>query len=189
MVRLFGLAGSLRQGSYNAALLRAVARLLPEGGATLEIGTIAGIPLYDADVEAADGLPAAVSKLKDRISACDGLILASPEYNNGIPGVFKNAIDWASRPPSDIARVFGGRPTAIVGASPGGFGTILSQNAWLPVLRTLGCDTWNGGKMLVSGAGKAFAGGELTDPLVEERLRAFLAGFVTFVAARKGAEG
>ena len=185
MTRLFGLAGSLRQGSYNAALLRAAARLLP-AGATLEIGRIADIPLYDADVEAADGIPDAVSAMKEAIAACDGLILASPEYNNSIPGVFKNAIDWASRPPADIARVFGARPTAVIGASPGGFGTILSQSAWLPVLRTLGCDTWNGGKMLVSGAGKVFVDNELADPLVEQRLRGFLAGFVTFVAAREG---
>lgn len=188
MVRLFGISGSLRQASYNAALLRTAGRLLPEG-AELEIGTIAGIPLYDGDLEADEGIPEPVRALKDKIAACDGLLLASPEYNNSIPGVFKNAIDWASRPPRDAARVFAGKPVAIMGASPGGFGTILSQNAWLPVLRTLGCDTWNGAKMLVSGAGKAFADGELADPQVEERLRSYLAGFVAFVAARKSGPG
>jgi NAD(P)H-dependent FMN reductase len=184
MVRLFGISGSLRQDSYNAALLRTAARLLPEG-ATLEIGTIAGIPLYDGDIEAAEGIPEPVRTLKAKIAGCDGLLLASPEYNNSIPGVFKNAIDWASRPSSEIAATFGGKPTAIMGASLGNFGTILSQNAWLPVLRTLGCDTWNGGRMLVSGAGKAFAHGALADTLVEERLQAFLGGFVSYVAARK----
>ena len=184
MVKLLGIAGSLRQGSYNSALLRRAAELMPNG-ATLDIGTIAGIPLYDGDVEAADGLPAAVTLLKQQIAACDGLLLATPEYNNSIPGVFKNAIDWTSRPSSDIARVFGGKPVAIMGASLGGFGTILSQNAWLPVLRTLGCDTWNGGRLLVSGAGKAFAEGKLVDLTVQERLQAFLDGFVTYIAKGK----
>jgi hypothetical protein len=70
--------------------------------------------------------------LKDAIAATDGLLLVTPEYNNSIPGIFKNAIDWLSRPPSDIPRVFSGKPLAIIGASPGGFGTILSQEAWLP---------------------------------------------------------
>jgi len=80
------------------------------------------------------------------IAAADGLLLVTPEYNNSIPGVFKNAIDWLSRPPADISRVFGGKPVAIIGASPGGFGTILSQEAWLPVLRTLGTKPWFGGR-------------------------------------------
>jgi chromate reductase, NAD(P)H dehydrogenase (quinone) len=66
------------------------------------------------------------------------LLLATPEYNNSMPGVFKNAIDWLSRPPSDIPRIFGSRPVTVIGGSPGGFGTVLAQNAWLPVLRTLG---------------------------------------------------
>jgi len=78
-----------------------------------------------------------VTDLKEAIAASDGLLLATPEYNNSIPGVFKNAIDWLSRPPADIKRVFGGKPLAILGASPGGFGTVLSQSAWLPVLRYL----------------------------------------------------
>ena len=94
-------------------------------GATLEIGTIKGIPLYDGDVEAAHGLPATVSRLKEQIVAADGLLLVTPEYNNSLPGVFKNAIDWLSRPSADIPRVFGGRRVAVMGASPGGFGTLL----------------------------------------------------------------
>ena len=84
--------------------------------------------------------------------ASDGVILATPEYNNGIPGVFKNGIDWLSRPPADIPKVFWGRPFAIIGASPGGFGTILSQDAWLSVLRTLGARFWSGGRLMVSRA-------------------------------------
>jgi len=103
--------------------------------------------------------------------------------------VFKNAIDWLSRPPSDIKRVFGGKPVALLGASPGGFGTILSQNAWLPVLRTLGCDLWSDGRMLVSRANGLFdEGGALTDPKTKDQLRAFCEGFVAF-ARRRGQDG
>jgi NAD(P)H-dependent FMN reductase len=167
----------------NAALLEAAAQNLPSG-ATLEIGTIKGIPLYDGDVEAAQGIPQTVARLKDQIAAADGLLLVTPEYNNSIPGVFKNAIDWLSRPDSDIARVFGKRPVALMGASPGGFGTVLSQTAWLPVLKTLGTQPWNGGKLLVSRARDVFdKNGNMVDEQVRERLRAFLEGFVRFVEA------
>jgi len=181
MVKILGISGSLRAGSYNSALLRAAAQMIA-GTAVLEIATIRGIPLYDADVEAKDGIPAPVRELKERVVANDGLLLATPEYNNGIPGVFKNAIDWMSRPPADIAKVFGNRPVAVMGASPGGFGTILSQNAWLPVLRTLGTRPWFGARMLVSRAAQVFdANGELTDEMVRKQLGAFLNGFAQFV--------
>ena len=150
-------------------------------GAELEIGSIAGIPLYNGDVEV-EGIPASVAALKEKVVQADALLLVSPEYNNGIPGVFKNAIDWLSRPSSDIARVFGGRPIALIGASPGNFGTILSQAAWLPVLRTLGADHWAGGRLLVSRAGQIFdAEGNLTDDAIRERLRLYLEGFVAHI--------
>jgi len=185
MTTVVGISGSLRAGSFNSALLRAAQGEMP-AGATLEIATIAGIPLYDADLETAQGLPAAVTVLKERIVAADGLLLATPEYNNSIPGVFKNAIDWLSRPPADSARVFAGRPVAIVGASPSGFGTLLSQTAWLPVLKTLGTDAWFGGRLQVSRANAAFdATGTLIDGGVREQLGTFLAGFCAFVAARR----
>ena len=177
-MKILGISGSLRKGSYNTALLRAAADLLPE----LEVGSIAGIPLYDGDLEASQGIPPAVQALKAKIVESDGLLLVTPEYNNSIPGVFKNAIDWLSRPPADIGKVFGGRPVGVIGASPGGFGTILSQNAWLPVLRTLGTKTWFGGRLQVSRAGNAFnPAGELTDEAIREQLRKYLAGFVSFI--------
>ena len=190
MVHILGLSGSLRSGSYNSALLRAAADVIGSGligsEATLELGSIRGIPLYDGDVEAADGIPAVVQALKARVQACDGLLLVTPEYNNGIPGVFKNAIDWLSRPAAEIPQVFGDRAVALVGASPGGFGTILSQNAWLPVLRTLGTRPWFGAKLMVSRANKAFdADGVLVDDAVRAQLRDYLAGFVRFVAESK----
>ncbi len=178
MATLLGLSGSLRAGSYNTALLRAAAALMP-AGSTLEVATLHGIPLYDGDAEARDGIPPAVQALKERLLACDGLLLATPEYNNGMPGVLKNGIDWLSRPNSDIPRVFGDRAIAVLGASPGGFGTILAQNAWLPVLRTLGTRPWFGGRLMVSRAGQVFNdAGEMTDAQMRSQLQNFLQGFV-----------
>ena len=180
MVKLLGISGSLRRGSYNSALLRAATRLMPPE-ATLEVASIRDIPLYDADLEA-QGIPAAVVELKEAVVAAAGVLLVTPEYNNGIPGVFKNAIDWLSRPNSDVKRVFRGRPFALIGASPGGFGTTIAQAAWLPVLRTLGTQFWSGGRLQVARAGAVFdEAGNLKDPGVEEQLKNFLAGYVAFV--------
>ena len=182
MTSIIGLAGSLRAGSYNTALLRAAARVVD--GATLEIASIRGIPLYDGDLEASSGIPQPVVDLKARLSRADGVLLATPEYNNGIPGVFKNAIDWLSRPANDIESVFGDRPVALIGASPGGFGTILAQDAWLPVLRTLGMRPWFGGRLMASRAHTLFdASGELTDAALRKQLTEFMRGFVDFVEA------
>jgi NAD(P)H-dependent FMN reductase len=104
MSTILGLSGSLRKGSYNSALLRAAAKVTP-AGTTIELATMAGIPLYDGDLEEASGVPAAAKTLKDAIASAGGLMIATPEYNHSIPGVLKNAVDWATRPPSDIARV------------------------------------------------------------------------------------
>ncbi len=178
---IVGVSGSLRRGSFNTALLRAAAEVAPEG-AKVEIAPIADIPLYNADVEA-QGYPEAVRALKDRIAAADGLLLATPEYNNGIPGVFKNAIDWLSRPVDDIERVFGGRPVALMGATPGRGGTRMAQAAWLPILRVLGTTLWCGETLYVTGAHRAFDdAGRLTDERVKSELTAFMAGFARFVA-------
>jgi chromate reductase, NAD(P)H dehydrogenase (quinone) len=181
---IVGLCGSLRKGSFNLMLLRAAADLAPSGTA-IEIASIRDVPLYDGDVEASQGIPPAVDALKARIVAADGLLIATPEYNNSIPGVLKNAIDWLSRPSADSQRVFGGRPVAIMGASLGPFGTTLAQAAWLPVLRTLGMAPWFGGRMLVPSAARVFdQDGRLIDETTRERLRKFVNGFAVFVAER-----
>lgn len=186
MIRLIGISGSLRQGSFNTLLLRAAALQLPEA-VSLDIHTLHGIPLYDADLETSHGIPEPVAQFKDLIAGADGVILATPEYNNGIPGVFKNAIDWASRPAADIKRVFGGRAMALMGASPGRFGTILSQNAWLSVLRTLGTEPWFGSRLLLARADTLFdASGKLTDAAIQEQLRQFIRGFAEFIRQRAG---
>jgi NAD(P)H-dependent FMN reductase len=185
MATILGLSGSLRRGSFNTMLLRAAIEVQP-AGTTIDIGSIRGIPLYDADIEAAEGIPAVVQELKARIAAADGLLISTPEYNNSIPGVLKNAVDWLSRPAADIPRVFGGLPVAILGATPGAGGTILAQAAWLPVLRTLGTAPWFGGRLMVSTAGKVFGeDGRLLDQAVRTRLETFVTGFAAFVTERR----
>jgi NAD(P)H-dependent FMN reductase len=181
-MRIVGIAGSLRSGSFNAALLRAAVEECPPD-ATIEVESIRGIPLYDGDVEATEGIPPRVAELKERIAAADALLLVTPEYNNSIPGVFKNAIDWLSRPASDIRRVFGGRPVALMGATPGRGGTVLAQEAWRPVLRALGTRPWFGSSVMVSGAHKVFdPGGRLIDDATRAQVRQFVAGFAEFIA-------
>jgi NAD(P)H-dependent FMN reductase len=182
MATVIGIAGSLRRASYNAALLRTAIELAPPS-LTIEAASIRGVPIYDGDVETEQGIPDSVRALKDKVAAADGILLVTPEYNNSIPGVMKNAIDWMSRPPADIPRVFGGKPIALMGATPGASGTILSHAAWLPVLRTLTTRPWFGPRVYVSQAAKVFDGeGHLTDESVRANVRNFLLGFAEFVA-------
>jgi NAD(P)H-dependent FMN reductase len=181
MARIIGIAGSLRKASFNAALLRAAAALAPEG-VEVEIASIADIPLYSGDLER-EAIPVSVTNLKERIAGADGLLLVTPEYNNSMPGVLKNAIDWLSRPSKDIPRVFGGKPVAVMGATTGLGGTRLSQAAWLPVLRTLGTRPWFGKVLYVPGSASVFdAEGRLTDERVQKLLSEFMAGFAAFVS-------
>jgi chromate reductase len=123
-VEILGMAGSLREASYNRALLRAARELLPQG-VELEEFDLRGLPLYDGDVEAA-GDPGPVAALKEAIRVADALLIATPEYNRGVPGVLKNAVDWASRPP--LASPLTGKPVAIMGASTGRGGTARAQD-------------------------------------------------------------
>lgn len=183
--RLLGISGSLRMGSFNTTLLHA-AQAAMAGVATLDIVTLHGIPLYDGDVEAREGLPAAVRALRERIHQADGLLFATPEYNNGIPGVFKNAIDWVSRTSAPHPDVLAGKLVAIMGASPGGFGTLSAQSHWLPVLRTLRMQHWSEGRLMVSKAHTVLHDGALTDPALAEALAAFVQGFGRFVARQAG---
>jgi chromate reductase, NAD(P)H dehydrogenase (quinone) len=183
MITLVGISGSVRRGSFNGQLLRALAQAAPDG-LQVRIESIAEIPLYNGDEEAAHGVPGPVARLKDAIAGAQGMLLVTPEYNNSIPGVAKNAIDWLSRPPADVPRVFRYKPVAIAGASPGGFGTVLSQNAWLPVFRTLGADLWSG-RLLVSRAGGVFgADGTIADATIQDNVRKFMAGFAAHIQAR-----
>ncbi len=187
MATIIGLCGSLRRGSFNLMLLHAAVEAAPPG-ISVEIESIREIPLYDGDVEAEQGTPPVVRRLKDRIAGADGVLIVTPEYNSSIPGVLKNAIDWLSRPASDIGRVFRGRPVALMGATPGRGGTALSQAAWLPVLRSLEMRPWFEGRVLISEASKVFDGaGRVADEATRDRIRTFVERFATFVEAQRQA--
>ncbi|MDO5611570.1 MAG: NADPH-dependent FMN reductase [Pseudomonadota bacterium] len=182
MTRILALSGSLRKDSFNTALARAAARVGP-GDAQLDVATLHGIPLYDGDLEAAEGIPPAVQALREKILTHDGLLLVTPEYNNGIPGVFKNGIDWLSR--AGLREIFGGLPVGVIGASPGGWGTLLSQTAWQPTLKLLGTELYSGGGLYVSRANTLIEAGELTDANSLAALRQYLEGFARFVAKHR----
>lgn len=175
-LRLLGISGSLRRASFNTALLRAAGTLAPEG-VTLEVRTLHDVPLYDGDVEA-QGLPAGVIALRDAIRAADGVVLSTPEYNNSVPGVFKNAVDWVSRGPD---QPLAGKPVALLSASPGGFGGARAQLAWLPVLTTLGTRWMHSPQLCLSAAHKAFApDGSLSEERTREQLSKLMAAFAAW---------
>lgn len=179
-MEIVGISGSLRKGSFNTALLHAAAELA-EAPVHVTVHRLVGIPVYDGDVEASDGIPEAVTALKDAIAAADGVLVATPEYNHSLPGPLKNAVDWCSRPPGDIARVFGDRRVALCGATIGNGGTALSQAAWLPVLRRLGMRLWSGAMLQVPAAHTVFSqSGALEDEKLRERVSRFVAGFAAF---------
>ena len=170
-MKLLGIAGSLREGSYNRSLLRAAREVLPEGVELVEC-EIGGLPFYDGDVEAA-GDPEPVAALKNAIRDADALLIATPEYNRGVPGVLKNAVDWASRPP--LGSPLTGKPVALMGASTGRGGTALAQQQLREALEFPRARVLDEPQMLVPEAYMRFDDrGELTD----EGVRAELAELV-----------
>lgn len=169
-VRVLGFSGSLRKGSYNTGLLRAAAELVPDG-MTLEIFDLAPIPLYNGDVEAA-GAPEAVRQFKAAIAAADALLIATPEYNYSIPGVLKNAIDWASRPPQNSP--FSGKPLAIMGAG-GMMGTSRAQFHLRQVAVFVNLLPLNKPEVTIQRASEKFdKEGNLTDVASRQQIRALL---------------
>jgi chromate reductase len=183
-VRILALGGSLRAASLNRALLREAAALAP-AGTELDLGRLAlvgALPLFDQDIVDRDGPPPGVAQLKDALRAADGLLIATPEYNWGIPGFLKNAIDWASRPTSDISEVFGDLPVALIGAGGGG-GTRLAQSAWMPVFRYLRMRPWSDQTLYLDRARGRFDGdGRLVDEAAREQLHAVVTGFAAHCA-------
>lgn len=172
---LLGIAGSLRAGSYNRALLRAATEVLPLG-VGLELFPLDDIPLYNADVQS-QGDPEPVEELKRRIMVADALVIATPEYNYSIPGVLKNALDWASRPPKTCC--LRKKPIGIVGASSGESGTMRGQLALRQMFVFTDSLVMAQPELRVTSAGQRFdAEGRLTDDELRERLRIYLAALV-----------
>ena len=172
---IFGIAGSLRAGSYNRALLRAAAEVLPPR-VTLETGEIRDIPLYDADLQA-EGDPEPVVRFKRQIEAADALLIATPEYNYSIPGVLKNALDWASRPPKTC--VVRRKPIGIMGCSSGESGTMRGQLALRQMFVFTDSYVMLQPELRVPRAGEVFdETGRLIDEELRERLGLFLFALV-----------
>lgn len=177
-VKVLGVAGSLRAGSYNRSLLRAAQSLAPEG-MTIEVFDLASVPLYNGDVEA-KGDPEGVARFKEAIRKADGVLMATPEYNHGVPGVMKNAVDWASRPPRGAA--LSGKPVGLIGASPGMTGTARGQSQLRQAFEFTNSYCMPQPEILVYRAHEKFdANGDLTDDATAKYLGAYLAAFRDWV--------
>jgi chromate reductase len=169
-IHVLGISGSLRKGSYNTRLLAAASELLPEG-MTLETFDLSHIPLYNDDVRAV-GFPKPVQQFRERIAVADALLIATPEYNFSIPGVLKNAIDWASRPPDPP---LSGKPVAMMGASTGNFGTVRAQMHLRQVCVFCNMFPLNKPEVLLMRSREKFdAGGRLTDETARGLIRDLL---------------
>ncbi len=183
-IHILALGGSLREASRNRALLDEAAALAP-AGAELDLsrlGVVGSLPLFNQDTLDRDGFPAGAVELKNALRDADGLLIATPEYNWGIPGFLKNAIDWASRPVGDIASVFGDLPVVVIGAGGGG-GTRLAQQAWLSVFRFLKMRPWFGHSLQIARAQEHFdERNRLTDEATRAQLQALVAGFAAHCA-------
>ena len=181
-INVLAVAGSLRRASFNRGLIRAACELDVPGLALSELDII-DVPLYNGDVEE-QGNPAPVVELKARVKEADGLLLATPEYNRGMPGVLKNALDWASRPPEQALKA---KPIALIGATPGGFGTRAAQFQIRQSLGNPGALVLPKPELWVSGASEKFdADGNLTDEHTREAIRDVLTAFRDWIAATPG---
>jgi len=177
-MKIIAISGSLRQASYNTRLGRVLQSVAPDS-VSVDLADLHGIPLYNGDDEEERGIPEAVSDLRDRIKASHGMILITPEYNAGMPGVMKNALDWLTRPGEEMGPTFGYRPTALAGATPGGWGTAFAQASALINLRQLGVKLFPD-HLRVSEAGQRLKDGEIDSKLTAQ-VEKWLANFVDFI--------
>jgi chromate reductase, NAD(P)H dehydrogenase (quinone) len=176
-MRVLGITGSLRRDSYNHALLREAAERLPAGAELVEFERLGEIPPYDADLEAGVETPAAVAALRQAMREADAVLVATPEYNHSIPGVLKNALDWASRPAGQSA--LNGKPAAVVGASTGMFGAVWAQAETRKVLGALGGRVVQE-ELPVARAAELYRDGHLDlSPEQSHQLEEILAGLVS----------
>ncbi len=177
-LKILGIAGSLRRGSFNVAALRAAQELAP-AGMTIDIFDISAIPLYNEDVKV-QAFPPVVTDLRARIKAADGLLLATPEYNYSTSGVLKNVIDWASRPPE---HPFDGKPIALMGASAGALGTARAQYHLRQIFIFLNAHILNRPEVFIGAAPTKFdAEGKLTDQPTRDFVAAMLIAFKAWIA-------
>jgi len=172
-LHILGISGSLRKASYNTALLRAAAEMLPPG-MTLEIFDLAPLPLFNPDTE--KPMPAPVADFRTRLAQADALLIATPEYNSSLSGALKNAIDWASRSPQPPLK---NKPVAIMGASTGNFGTVRAQLHLRQVLTHIGALPLGKPEVLVARAEQAF---DAEGRLVDEAARGFLRDLLVALA-------
>jgi chromate reductase len=177
-IRVLAIPGSLRRASHNRALLRAAAELAPAGVEIDHYDGMAGVPPFNEDDEG-PAPPAAVRDLRARIAAADAILIATPEYNHSVPGVLKNALDWASRPYGTSALV--GRPAAVMGASPSPFGATWAQAELRKVLAASGAAVLDR-ELAIGRAGERFdAAGALVDADARERLREHLEALAAMI--------
>jgi chromate reductase, NAD(P)H dehydrogenase (quinone) len=180
---VLGIPGSLRDDSYNRALLEAAQRI-PGTNMEITLIEIGDLPHFDADLEA-KGDPEPVTQFKEAIRSADALLIATPEYQHGIPGVLKNALDWASRPPSDSP--LGGKPTAIMGATVGAFGTARAQQDLREVLIYNDCPMVMTPEVLVAdAASKVDESGAFTDEETLDFVRQLLDELAKLARGEKG---
>lgn len=179
-IKILGFSGSLRKGSMNTALLRAAADLLPDG-ASLQIATIGDLPLYNEDLRINGSFPDPALRLRAEVAAADALLIATPEYNLSIPPALKNAIDWVSRPPTEI---FSGKPVAILGASGNALGTVRAQLHLRQILLGVDANVVRRPQVLIGGAREKFdAQMVFTDNLGRDLIKQLLEKLVGLIRA------
>jgi chromate reductase, NAD(P)H dehydrogenase (quinone) len=179
-MKIIAISGALRKASTNTGLCRALADVAPEA-VSIEVATLHGIPLYDGDVEAADGKPEAVKALDAKIRAADGVIISTPEYNFSVPGVLKNATDWLSRGGSP----FKWRRVAVIGAADGPLGTGRSQYHLRQNLQGMEAIVMPKPEYFAGHASQKFdAAGNLVDEDSRKRLKAWLEHYIAFLTAK-----
>lgn len=179
-VHILGIAGSLRRGSTNRALLRAAAELAPEG-VIVDVVEIGDLPLYNWDVEQEHGFPEPVQRFRSQVAAADALLIATPEYNNSMPGALKNAIDWGSRGGAEAP--INEKPTAIMGAA-GRLGSVRAQMHLRTVLLNNDLKVVQVPEVLVA-AGDSFTDGELTSERHRDQIRRLLDNLLEIVEAER----
>jgi chromate reductase len=181
-MKVLGISGSLRKGSWNTSVLRAAEGLTP-AGMTIEIGAIDDIPLYNEDIRAA-GLPPSVERFRNQIAAADAVLFVSPEYNFSIPGVLKNAIDWGSRPPN---QPFNDKPVAIMGASGGPVGTARMQYDLRKSLGSINALVMLKPEVFIGQAGtKIDEAGNVTDETTKDFIRKLLEALAAWTERVRG---